>query len=299
MDMWTCACCPAEQLSERMVHYMNHDGSQADHTMGPDGAAASNVFTEENQQEESYSDYGSSTPVMDISGFITEILLVLRDIRDEQRTNFRTLSKQIVDLRSELCHVRKSQTAPRQKINQRWDPSQYFPISSVEQLMRIDEICERMENFPHIVDFKKTLEIYCRDENVAHSTGFYKIFDETFAIQLIVSEQETPPGYIPLDRYESFYKLLYDTWKLCNRQGKPMDRRLRHFLSLNRKRLATNDDERSDFGQDNSATEIQIRNSFNKRTSSDMGSVASETTAKRRYDGRFVIKKKKHNLRKA
>lgn len=246
------------------------------------------------QEQESFSDCSLPAPVMDISSFITEILLVLRDIREEQRVQFRTLSEQIVELQSELGEVRRSCVPLKPMVTER---SEFFPIKSVPQLRRLDEICEQANRHPLFSDLKTALENQCPDDQSDCPSEFQRIFDGNFALRLYVTREETPLESIPLDEYKAFHALLRETWKSSSIRGKRINRKLRYFLKLNRERSTQNHGEPSvKHEKANHPPQLpHVGVSSNKRSISEQSSPVSEPCAKRKLDAKLVPKKRKRS----
>lgn len=114
--------------------------------------------------------YGAGSdpgPVMEVSGFIMEVLLTLRDIKEQQNVQCGKLSEQIGALRGELAEIKRSigqrtdelkevkdavEMAGDMIYTEQWNPMEYFPIKSVEQLQQLDEISRLAEEHAHFKD---------------------------------------------------------------------------------------------------------------------------------------------------
>lgn len=206
---------------------------------------------------------GSAGPVMDVSGFIMEVLLTLREIKEQQNVQFRKLSEQIVALKGELDEVKRNtefrsedfevvkignaQEEPRimplelateMIYTEQWNPSDYFPINCVDQLKQLEEISKLGDQHAHFKDLKLSLEAQNPDGwNPNGLVEFGKTFDKTFALKIFVTHEETPQQCISLDDYKAFVEVLRESWKAAG--PKRINRRLRHYLKLNRENIVT------------------------------------------------------------
>uniref|UniRef100_A0ABD1DB58 C2H2-type domain-containing protein n=1 Tax=Culex pipiens pipiens TaxID=38569 RepID=A0ABD1DB58_CULPP len=233
-------------------------------------------------------DGGSVGPVMEVSGFIMEVLLTLRDIKEQQNVQFGTLSEQIGAMRSELEEVKRSVDqrsdalvvkiidgqGEMEKVplelsgdmiyTEQWNPKDYFPINSVEQLKQLDEISRLAEEHAHFTDLNITLESQNPDGwNPNGLVEFCKTFDRTFALKLFVTPEETPQQCISLCDYKAFLGVLSESWKAAG--PKRINRRLRHYLKLNRENINTTSDNAP---QVNSTSDEVDRNVNGKRVNS-------------------------------
>lgn len=206
---------------------------------------------------------GSVGPVMEVSGFIMEVLLTLRGIKEQQNVQFRTLSEQIVALKGELEEVKRNtefrtedvevvkvaeaqlgvETLPMELAGEMiytepWNPTDYFPISCVEQLKQLEEISRFGDQHAHFKDLKLSLEAQNPDGwNPNGLVEFGKTFDKTFALKIFVTHEETPQHCISLDNYKAFVEVLRESWKAAG--PKRINRRLRHYLKLNRENIVS------------------------------------------------------------
>lgn len=227
---------------------------------------------------------GSLGPVMEVSGFIMEVLLTLRDIKEQQNVQFQTFSEQLGALRGELAEVKRNdgqrssgQQAPvkvRSELTgdmiytEQWNPNDFFPIKSVEQLKQLDEISKLAEEHAHFKDLNITLESQNPDGwNPNGLIEFGKTFDRTFALKLFVTPEETPQQCISLGDYKSFVEVLRESWKAAG--PKRINRRLRHYLKLNRENITTaNGDDDASPQVNSTSDEVVDHNVNGKRPSS-------------------------------
>lgn len=265
---------------------------------------------------------GSVGPVMEVSGFIMEVLLTLRDIKEQQNVQFRTLSEQIVALKGELEEVKRNtefrsedfevvkigdvQEEPRNMplelagemiYTEPWNPTDYFPINCIEQLKQLEEISRFGDQHAHFKDLKLSLEAQNPDGwNPNGLVEFGKTFDKTFALKIFVTREETPQNCISLDDYKAFVEVLRESWKAAG--PKRINRRLRHYLKLNRENIVTSNTQ--ELSQELQQHQQQVPNS----TSSDddvaivinangKRAISSSDVGSRTSDVDFVVVKRR------
>lgn len=218
-------------------------------------------YTSATTVEAEEGDFDGGAGSMEVSGFIMEVLLTLRDIKEQQNVQFRTLSEQIVALKGELEEVKRNtefrsvdfevvkiggvreevanlplDLAGEMIYTEPWNPKDYFPVKSVEQLKQLEDISRFGDQHVHFKDLKQTLEAQNPDGwNRNGIVEFGKTFDRTFALKIFVSREETPQQCISLDDYKAFVEVLRESWKAAG--PKRINRILRLYLKLNRENI--------------------------------------------------------------